>query len=147
MTEQTHTEAGELLARTCRHYLESALQWYPVFEDGRGPNDLTKAETLDLMVKRMVKDLAATRPATSEAVRSFLLKVITMQGTDADIIKEARALYAAPPPSPDPVAVKALENARSSFEYHKSFGSCEQSCNKAIIAIDIALAQIRSKKK
>jgi hypothetical protein len=35
---------------------------------------------------------------------------------------------------------EALKEARSSFVYHQSFGSCEQSCNEAIASIDAALA-------
>lgn len=41
-----------------RHYIVTALQWHPIFDDGRGGNDLTLHQTADLMTRRLCHDLA-----------------------------------------------------------------------------------------
>lgn len=48
---------------TCKRYIESALSWHVVFDDGRGGNDLTFGDTRDLICKRLVDALlSVSRP-------------------------------------------------------------------------------------
>lgn len=48
------------MAWLAKSFIDSALRWHPVFDDGRGPNNLTQEETSALLCKRLAR---AFRPA------------------------------------------------------------------------------------
>jgi hypothetical protein len=46
------------VAAVVKTYIDSALRWHPVFDDGRGGNDLTQEQTSQMMCSRLVAALA-----------------------------------------------------------------------------------------
>jgi hypothetical protein len=85
-------------------YIESALRWHEVFEDGRGPNNLTLVETRDMLCRRFRANfeketsppVAETKPvrqsdAGREALQAFI-KAYGSQDSFTDGLDKAYAL-------------------------------------------------------
>lgn len=153
MTEQTHTEAGELLALADR--IEKTFNRV-------GLGEVFSFEQEDAAKAVAFLRLAATRPATSEAVawqkRWKNEAWVNIHDTSDEHLYsldqegwETRALYTAPPPSPDPVAVKALEAIVKC--YTPKFGgkvyglTNDIPLHRPYEIASTAVAQIRSEKK
>lgn len=71
--------AGEPVAieKIVREYFDSALRWEPVFEDGRGSNDLKIWETSDLLCKRFmraIKQYIALPPVPGNEGREAIIE-------------------------------------------------------------------------
>lgn len=56
----------EAIARLVRDYIDSALRWHPVFDDGRGGNSLNQQQTSDLICERLTSALSLPSAPVSE---------------------------------------------------------------------------------
>jgi hypothetical protein len=63
-------EAGAAPAplEAIKRHVESALRWHPVFDDGRGGNDLTLEQTRDLISERLLVALRAPAPSAWQPI-------------------------------------------------------------------------------
>ena len=72
-----------------KRHIDSALNWYEVFEDGRGANDLTKQQTSEMLCRRLIAALGKdfferTLPMeAAERLRKAMQQIITVCGDNA----------------------------------------------------------------